>query len=213
MTTRKRYVHYGCALVAPSCWENYDASPTLRIQKIPIIGRLLKNKLNIIFPENARVGDIIKGLPVESNSCDGVFCSHVLEHLSLEDLRVAIKNTYDILKDDGIFRCVVPDLESFVRIYISSVESRDKEAALCFMKNTFLGMEKRPKGLVGLLKFFYGNSRHLWMWDLLSLKNELEQAGFKKIRIANFNDSEDKMFKYVESEERFIDAIAFECTK
>ena len=56
----KKYVQYGCVLSAPINWLNFDASPTLRIQKIPIIGGLLKNRLNVIFPENVIFGDIIK---------------------------------------------------------------------------------------------------------------------------------------------------------
>ena len=37
---KKKYVQYGCGLSAPNEWINFDVSPTLRIQKIPIIGSL-----------------------------------------------------------------------------------------------------------------------------------------------------------------------------
>ena len=114
----KRYVHYGCGLTAPVQWENFDVSPTLRIQKIPLLGRLVRQRLNAQFPENVRYGNIIKGLPVLEDSCDGVYCSHTLEHLSLVDFRKALANTKKILKPGGIFRCVVPDLESAARKYI-----------------------------------------------------------------------------------------------
>jgi hypothetical protein len=69
------YVQYGCGLSAPAEWINFDVSPTLRIQKIPILGGLLKGRLNTRFPDNVRYGDIIKGLPVADNSCDGLYCS------------------------------------------------------------------------------------------------------------------------------------------
>ena len=89
----KKYVQYGCGFSAPSEWINYDASPTLYYERIPIIGKLYTRN-NIRFPENVKFGDIIKGLPEEQDSCDGVYCSHVLEHLSYEDFIIAIKNTY-----------------------------------------------------------------------------------------------------------------------
>src|SRR5882724_7131927 len=32
------YVHYGCLFCAPESWLNFDASPTLRFERIPILG-------------------------------------------------------------------------------------------------------------------------------------------------------------------------------
>ena len=103
----KKYVQYGCGHSAPSQWINFDVSPTLRIQKIPVLRQLLKDHLQTVFPNNVLYGNIIKGLPVPDNSCDGVFCSHTLEHLALNDLRQALANSYKILKKDGIFRCKI----------------------------------------------------------------------------------------------------------
>jgi hypothetical protein len=79
----RRYVQYGCGLCAPSEWVNFDASPMLRIQKTLLPGTLLRRQLNVIFPSNVRYGDIEKVLPIQENSCDGIYCSHVLEHFSI----------------------------------------------------------------------------------------------------------------------------------
>lgn len=67
---KKLYVQYGRGLSAPIEWKNFDVSPTLRIQKAPLIGGLLKGRLNVVFPSNVLYGDIIKGLPIQDNSCD-----------------------------------------------------------------------------------------------------------------------------------------------
>lgn len=99
----KKYVQYGCGHSAPKEWVNFDVSPTLRIQKTPIIGLLVKKKLNTTFPSNVLYGDIIKGLPIEDNTCDGLYCSHTLEHLALDEFRIALKNSYRILKKG---RCI-----------------------------------------------------------------------------------------------------------
>lgn len=212
MIKKQHYVQYGCALSAPKQWTNYDVSPTLIIQRTPIIGYLLKSQLNIIFPKNVKYGDIIKGLPVKENSCNGIYCSHTLEHLSLNDFRKALKNTYRILDYEGTFRFVVPDLEWAARAYINSI-NENKEASIEFMNNTLLGKKVRPRGLKGFINTFLGNSNHLWMWDKNSLEYELEKIGFKDIRVAKFNDCEDKMFIHVEEEGRFKDSIAMECKK
>ena len=163
------YVQYGCGLSAPSEWTNFDVSPTLRIQKIPVLGALLKTQLNTSFPSNVLYGNIIEGLPVADNSCDGVYCSHTLEHLSLQDFRVSLKNTYKILKKGGTFRCVLPDLEYEVRAYIKALDSGDKSASIAFMESTLLGVPQRAKGMKAIAESIFGNSHHLWMWDHQSL--------------------------------------------
>src|ERR1700722_239959 len=189
------YVQYGCGLSAPAAWINFDISPTLRIQKTPIINVLLKNQMNTRFPENVRYGDIVKGLPIDANSCDGLYCSHVLEHLSLQDFRKALRNSYKILKTGGIFRCVVPDLEYAARNYLQRLDNAESDASIQFMSGTLLGTEKRPRGLKEQIGNMFGNSHHLWMWDRKSLSEELKAAGFQSVRPCKFNDSSDEMFK------------------
>lgn len=210
---KRLYVQYGCGLSAPKEWMNFDVSPTLRIQKIPVLGRLIKNKLNVAFPSNVIYGDIISGLPIGDETCDGIYCSHTLEHLSLMDFRRALHNTYKLLKKEGIFRCILPDLEFAAREYIKSLENGDKTASIKFMRDTLLGLEERPKGVRAFLTSSLGNSHHLWMWDHYSLQEELKNTGFTQVRICRFNDCEDEMFRYVESEDRFLNSVAIECKK
>lgn len=208
------YVQYGCGLSAPDEWLNFDVSPTLRMQKIPLAGNLLKKNMRVVFPANARYGDIIKGLPVPENSCKGVYCSHTLEHLSLDDLRTALRNTYALLQPGGLFRCVVPDLEYSARQYLAALGSGDSGAGMRFMgPDTLLGIEARPRGFNGFMRSFFGNSHHLWMWDYPALSAELQKAGFKEIRRCNYNDSKDEMFRHVEDIGRFVNALAIESVR
>jgi hypothetical protein len=89
------YVQFGCGWDAPTNWLNYDASPTIRVEKIPIIGKLLSSTLKknpAPFPKNVKYGNSVRGLPLKESSCDGVYCSHVLEHLALKDCRRALLN-------------------------------------------------------------------------------------------------------------------------
>jgi predicted SAM-dependent methyltransferase len=207
----KRYVQYGCGFTAPVEWVNYDASPTLKFERLPILGKLYtRNKQR--FPENVKFGDVVKGLPEDADSCDGVYCSHILEHLAYEDFQRALKNTYKILKAGGIFRGVVPDLKSAVQNYIEDYDRVDAPANE-LMRSTMLGIETRGKTLASNLKTMYGNSKHLWMWDYKSLAFELKKAGFVNIRECKFGDSNDPLFKLVEEEGRFYQAAAFECQK
>ena len=208
------YIQYGCGLCAPNEWKNFDSSPTLQLQRLPLVGKLIKNATNVHFPENVIYGDIVKGLPVKLNSCDGIYSSHTLEHLSLNDFRLALSNTYKILKVGGIFRCVVPDLESYARTYINNIEKGNKNSSLIFLfDDTLLGYKNRNRNVTKILSSYFSNSNHLTMWDNLSLINELTKIGFSSVRKCKFNDSTDSMFKHVEDINRFQNAVSIECIK
>ena len=205
----EQYVQYGCGYSAPSNWRNFDASPTLRFERIPFIGKLYtKNESR--FPQNIEFGDIVVGLAIPKNSVKGVYCSHILEHLALEDFRKALTNTYDMLMNGGCFRLVLPDLEYSVRKY---VDDSSTDAAAVFMKETSLGKEQRSRGLKGFVSDWIGNSQHLWMWDYKSIALELENAGFKNIRRASYGDASDEVFKDVEDEKRWENCLGVECKK
>src|SRR5438132_916504 len=170
----KLRVQFGCGLSAPETWRNFDASPTLRFERLPIAG-LLYTKNAERFPRNVEYGNIVKGLPLDHESCAAVYASHVLEHLSLGEFRMALGNTYELLAPGGRFRLVVPDLEILARQYL---DSGDSTAAQTFMRATALGIESRGRNLRAFLRSWLGNSSHLWMWDFKSLEHELSEAGF-----------------------------------
>ena len=108
---------------------------------------------------------------------------------------------------------MVPDLEYSINQYLEDVKIKPESASAEFLSATMLGLKNRPKSLKDFIISFKGNSHHLWMWDQYSLKNELEKAGFVKVRKCLYNDSRDKMFQLVEDESRFINAVAFEAIK
>jgi len=110
-------LHIGCGLVAPESWKNVDASPTLVISKIPFLGKIILSLIDgPSWPENVEYGNILKGIKIKENSCDLVFASHVLEHLSYSDFHTALNNIYKYLKPGGIFRFIVPDLKKMQRL-------------------------------------------------------------------------------------------------
>lgn len=204
-----KYIQFGCGHCAPAEWRNFDSSPTLRFEKTPLLGTYYTKNANR-FPPNVEYGDVIKGLPLAANSCQAIYCSHVLEHLSLEDCQRTLKNVFKLLQPGGVFRFVLPDLEFWARKY---VDDPSPEASKEFLREIQLGLEKKPKGVV---KFFYEwlrTSAHLWMWDYRAMEAELKSVGFVDVRRAYFNDSADPMFKLVENEKRWENCLGVECRK
>ena len=202
-----QYVHVGCGFTAGDAWVNFDASPTLRIERIPLVGKTISRLFGDgePFPRSARYGDIVKGLPLEEGSSAAIFASHVLEHLSLDDMRTGLKECYRVLAPGGRIRIIVPDLEARARRYLQAREAGEPGASMDFMDTCYLGQKSRPRSVLSHLRAALGNSKHLWMWDEGSMSRELERAGFINVRRVQFGDSGDPKFDQVERRDRYID--------
>ena len=171
-----------------------------------MVGRLYtKNAAR--FPENVRYGDIVRGLPVPDGSCDGVYSSHIIEHLSLFDARTALRNSLRLLRPGGCFRVVVPDLKALARKYL---EDGGAEACSAFMEKSMLGRKGGSGGWKSLAGRILGNGAHLWLWDEPGLSAEMRAAGFADVRPAKLGDSGDPLFDLVEQSERWVDAVALQ---
>jgi SAM-dependent methyltransferase len=198
------YLQYGCGHSCPDGWINFDASPTLRLQRLPVIGLLFKRGATI-FPDGVRFGDIVRGLPVPDGSVQGIYASHVLEHLSYADFWRALDHTFRLLRPGGIFRLVVPDLRSRAQKYIERLETGQTDANSWFLRSARLGSEGSPRGPAELARSLIGRSAHLWMWDEISLAAALDKTGFVDIRRCRFGDCKDGNFRLVEDAGRFYD--------
>lgn len=87
-----------------------------------------KDWKNIDFISNSEYvqrHNLLKGIPLEENSVDILYHSHVLEHFSKEDGKKFIQECYRVLKRDGIIRIAVPDFEKIAREYIKNLESAE----------------------------------------------------------------------------------------
>ena len=116
----------------------------------------------------------------------------------------------DVMISVGVFRGVLPDLKTEVRSYLA-----DTSADVCshFMNRTYLGLSELHRGPMARLRATLGNSQHLWMWDFKGLQAELQAAGFVAVRRAFYGDSQQPLFSAVEEEDRWRDALGFECMR
>ncbi len=98
----KGYIQFGCGLCAPATWQNFDAGPAFWIEKnLPFLKETLVQRGFPSYPVNIEYGDVVRGLPVEERSAQGVYCSHVLEHLALNEFRTTLLHVFSYLKPGG----------------------------------------------------------------------------------------------------------------
>jgi hypothetical protein len=205
------YVQFGCGISAPATWLNFDAGPAFWIEKnLPFLKPALLKRGFPDYPANIRYGNVITGLPVPRESARAVYCSHVLEHLALNEFRQTLRNVHSYLVPGGTFRAVQPDLEWLANSYLSSTDS---EAASRFMRDSDLGIPEQKTGMAGVLKLVFGRSAHLWMWDFKNMARELEAAGFTDIRRAQCRDNPEPRFHDVEDFSRWENCLGIECRK
>ena len=210
-STNSQYIQFGCGLCAPPAWRNFDAGPAFWLEKkLPFLRDTLVKKGFPDYPANIEYGDVISGLPVAEQSSRGAYCSHVLEHLALNEFRAALTNVFRYLGPGGVFRLVVPDLEFIVRNFVASEESG---AAIQFMQDAHLGQQHKNRNFTDKAQAIFGRSQHLTMWDFKGMAEELRRAGFSQIRRAACKDAQDPRFLDVENPGRWENCLGIECVR
>ena len=96
-----RLLNFGCGAVFHPEWVNLDAAPAT---------------------PQVMAHDLRRPFPYPEGSFDGVYGSHVLEHLDLPAAAALLRECQRILKPAGVIRLVVPDLEAIVRLYLQYLE-------------------------------------------------------------------------------------------
>lgn len=105
----------GCGLHAPHGWHNIDRSPNLLLDRVRPLKRLLRQAgvLNdahmAAWPRNIRMLDVRKGLPCADGQADGIYSSHMLEHLYLDEACKVISACYRALRTGAVFRVALPN--------------------------------------------------------------------------------------------------------
>jgi predicted SAM-dependent methyltransferase len=80
-----------------------------------------------------RKHNLLKRLPSDSETCDLVYSSHLIEHLTQKDARVLIKECYRALKPSGIIRLSLPDFEEMANAYVEAKRNGDNLASQFIM--------------------------------------------------------------------------------
>jgi predicted SAM-dependent methyltransferase len=175
-------VNIGCGQTPTDGWKNFDNSFSLRLSRIPLIPVLL-HRLRFLdgsqyqFTKFARehdieYGDATKGLPLTNESCEGIYSSHMLEHLDRNEADKFLEEAYRILRPNGIIRMAVPDIRKQIKQYN---ESGDADA---FVEATHMCVP-RPTSLAQKVRLLLvGTRHHQWMYDGYSLSRLIHKHGF-----------------------------------
>lgn len=208
--------------------------------------------------------NLTDGIPIADKTIDFVYHSHILEHFTKIQGAYFLEECYRVLKDGGILRVVIPDLEQIAINYLSTLKvvledenqrniakynwstielldqmvreesggemlrvwkqkelvnedqiidrvgdefvrirknilknsnnnekiNSSKKSFGSILKNFFLKKLKVEEENLKAGNFRNGGEVHKWMYDRFSLKNLLQEVGFKDVKIVNAFESD-----------------------
>jgi len=177
-------VNLGSGKNAVEGWINIDHAWNILLSKHPFL-KFVLFKLRVISEKTYQTNwdkeikrhNIRKRLPFNNECVDYVYCSHVLEHFSRKEARKVCQEVYRVLKPNGVFRVVVPDLKLLAQKYIDGDKAffgnKKEPIANQFINKTLLVKGEAPT----FFERFFAHY-HKWMYDSESLHYLLREAGF-----------------------------------
>jgi SAM-dependent methyltransferase len=142
--------------------------------------------------QNRICGDISK-INLDSNSCDVVFISHVIEHIPHLKIQKILAEINRVLKKDGVLRILVPDMEKFAKAYVKKdkkffIKAKEEDTSLRqdlgfggMLANLFVSPGQDTVLFDRNIQEFISGYAHLYAYDFLMMKKILERSGFYKI--------------------------------
>lgn len=117
--------------------------------------------------------DLSKGIPFFDKEVDGIWCSHMVEHLTPREAVIFFRECHRVLVKDGTLRISVPDTELMIQFEIAGIDYCD---------------EYRPEGMTFTehVLTFHEHHQLPTYWSMYALYH---MAGFKEITKMQFGQS------------------------
>lgn len=200
----------GCGLCAPQGWYNLDRSPSLWLDRVPPVKRTLR-RVGILSPEhmvqwprNITMWDIRRGIPCGDGEADGIYSSHTLEHLYLDEAQAVLKACHRALRPGGVMRVALPPGQEFARLGAEG----SCEAAMEYNRRLDAHPLVAPSRRQRLVKLL-ASPPHRWQPVPALVIEIFQQAGFLAPEDREFRNSDLPDIELVEHREEsfFIEAV------
>lgn len=189
-------------------WTNLDFSWIIRLGRHERLCRGLRAAGLLSDPRWERiqhmdpgtiVWDLRRGIPFQDHTFDGVYHSHLLEHIDRASAPAFLRECRRVLKTGGVLRVVVPDLELLARRYLATVAAFPDRAGLqehtraveeifdqMIVRTPYVRGQQTALVRVAEAVLIGNTARagtlHRWMYDEISLTALLRQAGFSEVQ-------------------------------
>jgi len=141
-------------------------------------------------------------IPLASNSMEGIFTEHCLEHITFEQCFENLKEFHRLLKPGGTIRIVVPDAEVYFDLY--QARKTNKSVQLPYGEN-----EETP--VISINRIFRSHE-HLFIYDFETMALLLQKAGFHGMKKESFGTGRDSRL-LIDQASRAVESLYVEATK
>ena len=172
-------LHFGCFNCPREGWINTDVTPHIQVARVPGLAWFLHKagKINDQRFDEHRRGvfrqlrylDITRRWTFRDNSLSAIYSSHVFEHLTLHGARNCLREARRCLRNDGLLRLSMPDLDRCISEY-------RPEDSLLWATAVFEANEIAEKNM------------HHFMYNFDSLRQLLKEAGFSHIERCGYRE-------------------------
>lgn len=192
-----------------SRWQTLVGRKGLRRANIGCGPNGMKEFLNIDYDWRPGIDlcwDITRGLPLETESLDGVFTEHCLEHLTLDDCRKLLADLHRILVPSGTLRIVVPDAQIYMETY--SKRLRGECASFPYEAED---VQDHFTPMMAVNRVFRDHG-HQYAYDYETLAMLLSQAGYVDVTKDSFRSGRDPAL-LVDCAHREVESLYVEASK
>lgn len=211
-----KLLHIGCGKAPIQGAVNIDNSFSLLLSRLRLLYLLLE-KTGFLSGENIELIDFYRKhkikygnalrLKYADNSIDIIYTSHMLEHLTREELKVFLRQASRILKPGGILRIVIPDMRRIIDDY-----SRDGDMDRLIERS--LLVNDYGNSLKAKLKYvMFGWRGHQWMYDEASFLKLLKGWGFQAVMVLKPGETHIRYKTNINLCEKSGESLYFECIK
>ena len=132
--------------------------------------------------------DIINKLPFDNDTIEVIFSSHVVEHIHLHEFKFFLKESFRILKTNGLNVIATPSLEKIAKI--SYGDNNNNKELLFTRQDKWIG--KYPKTAAMQINLTMRNFGHRFIYDLETIDKIAREVGFKKVESIDVKNLKDK---------------------
>ena len=126
--------------------------------------------------------DIRFPLRFPDNTWRGIYAHHVVEHISYPDAFQLFRGCHRTLKQGGVLRIVVPDLQTFINLYTANSAAERRKIFNLYPDETMETLNvKTPLEMMDYIFRDNKFNRHLSAWDWETAEFRLRDAGFSKV--------------------------------
>lgn len=162
-----KYVNFGCGKNYQNGWINIDAEDN--------------GDINLFFSTD-------NVIPFDSNSIDGVFSEHFIEHIDFLTGVHFMSESYRILKPKGVLRIICPDLDYVLNGLNDLKLNKLKEMFISV--GDFRRLPKDISNAEVINWMFYGHG-HKFIYNFECMEQLLYSVGFSKVELSSFGKSVD----------------------